>query len=245
MSQAALWENPNKLFITIIHSCYCKKVKGNTGFWKVCIHAWGKICQGWWQEPCTPRAGLPAWRMFRISCKVPVLYLGWKSWKHVSVLVAAHHCPASADLGTCCRVHMMNKLHIASESCLHCAWEEGNTIVQRCLLETVNVATSPAVGDVTSHRHCHSLPLSLLLQLPHCFAHKNDSFSSLRIFQISGGCCIPLRWNRIRKDGRTSISHKHSTKARLGIFICRIQCLGSTGIEVSVCYQFSNSSQLR
>lgn len=38
MSEAALWENTNKLFvIIIIHSCYCKKVKGNIGLWKVYI----------------------------------------------------------------------------------------------------------------------------------------------------------------------------------------------------------------
>lgn len=56
---------------------------------------------------------------------------------------------------TCQRAHMMNKLHVASETCLHCVWEEGNMSVQCCLLEAVNAATGPAAGDVTSHRHCH------------------------------------------------------------------------------------------
>lgn len=194
-----------------------------------------------------PRAGLPAWRMFRINCEVPVLFLGWKSWKHILVLVAAHPHPASADPGTHSKVHMMNKWHIASETSLHCVWEEGNMSFQCCLLDIVNVATSPAAGDVTSHRHCHSPALSLLLLLPHCFAHKNDSFSSLRIFQISGGCCIPLWWNRISKDGRMLISHQHSTKARLAFFSCRIQCLGPTGIVsllVSLLSILQFSSQL-
>lgn len=100
------------------------------------------------------------------------------------------------------------------------------------------------------------LPLSLLLPLPHHFAHKNDSFSFLRIFQISGGCCIPLWWNRRKKDGRTLISDQHSSKARLGFLIaefnawdqqelkCQSVINSQIFISVTLAVSWSNSKRI-
>lgn len=135
------------------------------------------------------------------------------------------------------RAHMTDKLHTTSESCLHCVWEQGNTIAQCWLLETICAATSPGLGDFTSHRHCHCC------YHWHTALHKNDSFISLRIFQISGGCHI--QWNRIKTDGTTLISHQCSTKERLGFLSCRIQLLGiNRNWHISLLSVLKFSSQL-
>lgn len=89
-----------------------------------------------------------------------MLCLDCKRCEHILLPVAACHHPTSAGLGTYCRAHLLNKLHVASEverplSLSHYGWEEENTIVQCWLLETIKVSTGPEAGDVASHRHCH------------------------------------------------------------------------------------------
>lgn len=140
---------------------------------------WGSVRDG-------DKSGLPAQRTLRRSCEMPVLCLDCKSWEHILLPMAVHHRPASADLRTYLRAHLVDKLHLASEG-----QRPARTVGERKKtgsLNAVKVSTTPGAGGVASRTQ----PLPLLLPLPLHFAHRKENFNFMSIFQFAGGCFIPL-----------------------------------------------------
>lgn len=123
----------------------------------------------------------------------------------------------------------------------HCGWEEKNP---NCWM----LASGDCQDEHQSWSRGCQVSQTLPLQLP-LLLHRKESFNFLSVCQFPGECFVPLllqccvhragcvvTWTRRKKEGRTLASLWRSTKAGLGFCSCRIQCLGSMGIQETLCY---------